>query len=44
MVEPAGEQHQSGNQYHVRIDLGVPTTRVNGARTPRWYFGLGHIF
>ncbi len=27
-----------------RIDLGVPTTQVNGARTPRWYFGLGHIF
>jgi len=27
-----------------RVDLGLPASRVNGQRTARWYFGLGHIF
>ena len=34
MVEPAGEQHQSGNQYHVRIDLGVPGRQLIVGRDP----------
>lgn len=27
-----------------RVDLGIPASSVNGRRTARWYFGLGHIF
>ncbi len=27
-----------------RIDLGIPGTAQFLKRTPRWYFGLGHIF
>src|SRR5262245_16889539 len=34
MVEPAGEQRESGNRYHVRIDLGVPGRHLVVGREP----------
>jgi cold shock CspA family protein len=34
MVEPSGEQHETGNQYHVRIDLAVPGRSIVVGRDP----------
>jgi cold shock CspA family protein len=34
MVEPSGEQHATGNRYHVRIDLTVPGRELVVGRNP----------
>lgn len=34
MVAPAGEERESGNQYHVRVDLGLPGRQLVVGREP----------
>lgn len=34
VVEPTGEQHRTGNRYHVRIDLAVPGRTLVIGRDP----------